>query len=159
MSWSVLPRKRKSIEARPAIDSEIHHDSKVSLFCEVSRLLSLWRDDPERLAVMMGVWTLMGCSAHNAAYDVGTSGAYGDGHEGTPPLTDDQARALIERALHRRNARVLRNRAEGALMVLEELAQIAEAYRKHQLQVGIGVRTCRLYEPGERLAEVFKDRS
>lgn len=83
---------------------------RVEVHQALCRLLRLWKDDPDRLAVAARAWYLAGYADPWAGYEVGP-----DGQE------------RIDRALYRRNRRVLRHRAEGLLLALE--AEAAESGR------------------------------
>lgn len=116
----------------------------VAVFQTLRRLLSTWRDDPERLAVAVRAYEMLGYWA--AAWEV----ALGHGPE-VRSISDDEAHALIEGALYRRNRRVLRNRAEGLILALRATAEDAEAWRLHQVREDVCVIECRELPIEERL--------
>lgn len=102
------------------------------------RLLSLWGDDPDKLAVAARAWLLAGYAEQWAGYEVDAV----DGHE------------RIAKALYRRNRRVLRNRAEGLLLALEAEAADANRARLHDVQERAAVIECRRLPLEERIARL-----
>lgn len=147
MSWDVLPEPRspRVQDHPPREGSRIVHGASTSVFMMIRRLMREWRDDPDKLAIALATWTLAGYPGANAIDEI----ALGYRRE-DELLSDDEARDLIERALHRRNKKILRHRAEGVLMCLEELAVDAEEAEHHRLQEDACVIECRELSPDER---------
>lgn len=137
MSWFVLPNKRS-----PAVAEEI----ATAVYTQLSRLFNEWREDPDKLAVALSAWCLAGYPGENAIEQVASGYP-----EPTGYISDDQARALIEKALRGRHSRVLRARGEGLLLGLEALATDAEFARLHQVREESAVIECRELTPAERV--------
>lgn len=159
MSWDVLPATRSpKVNDRSPItmlgdgNAGVRHSNSTSVFCEIQKLLKLWRHDPDRLALALAIWSLAGYPGRNAVDDV--SG--GDLELGIKSIPRDDAWRLCEEALHRRNKNRLRQRAEGALIVLEEIAQMSEAMRLHDLQQDVAIIECRVLTSEERLAKLLE---
>lgn len=137
MSWFVLPSKRS-----PAVAEEI----ATAVYTQLSRLFNEWRTDPDRLAVALSAWCLAGYPGPSAIDEVAS------GYPGpTGYISDDQARAYIDKALRGRHARVLRLRGEGLLLGLEALATDAEFARLHQVREESAIIECRELTPSERV--------
>lgn len=141
MSYAVLPG--------PLSPCPVKRDTEhyTQVFTALCHLTSVWRDDPERLAMALAAGSLFGFPAENFSMDVA---------KGDPRLeqwlTQDQALELMEKALFRKNAKVLRAKAYGLLMVLVEFAPAVERDRLHAVQVESCVIECRALPVEERLA-------
>jgi hypothetical protein len=109
------------------------------IFWMLRRLMSSWRDDPERLAVAVTLYRELGYTMD--AFEV----CEGEGVDGkfVERIAEDDAFELIREALSHRPRRVLRSRAYGLLLALVDLAPLAEAWIKHEAGVGFGRIDCR----------------
>lgn len=138
MSYGVLPKKRS-----PGVVD----DAKTDVFMQLRRMLSSWRSDPDRLAVAVACWALVGLASQWLVDEVSSA----DPHTGIGGVSREEAREMIEKALLRRNRRVLRLRAEGLLMALEFSAVQAEKSILHDVQVDSCVIECRELSLDERI--------
>lgn len=117
-----------------------HNDLDVKVFMALGSLIKQWKLDPEKLAVAAYAYeNVLGYNA--AAMEI-----YGCKYE--------EACELVHNALHRRNRKILRARAEGLVLALRETAEAAEAWKLHQVQVDVAVIECRQLPIEERLAKL-----
>jgi hypothetical protein len=132
MSWASRdPRMHRLVSKEIAVD----------VYMAVRRLISEWRDDPDRLAVAVTAYE--GLGYHYAHEEI--SGGW---------VSRDQALEIVNAALRGRPKRILRARAMGLVMGLASLAADAERARLHDVQVGACVIECRQLSIDERVAKL-----
>jgi hypothetical protein len=139
-SWTdVLPAKRSpqvnDDPAPPDRPVAIAHGRATSVFVILCRLLCEWREDPDKLAVACAAWTLTGY----ASQWLGDEVQAGQKLDGTfvEHWDIDYAWEAVRASVYRRNRARLRHQAEGALLVLEAIAQDAEAMELHRRQIDV----------------------
>lgn len=132
----------------------VSRDDSVYVFMLLRKLLPLWREDPDKLAVAITAYELLGYSP--AAEEI-RDGELPDGSF-VEPWSRERAQEAYQGALRGRHRRTLRARAYGLVMGLVELAPAAERDRLHKVRVECHVIECRVLsteERGERLRADF----
>lgn len=120
----------------PREGSRVRHGLATSVYTQFERLAALWKNDDDRLALLLAVWTLAGYPAFNFDY-----------------VPEKRIRSV----LYRRNRAKLRHQAEGALMVLEALAQDAEEMDLLRRQMESHVVECRELSLDERINRLRRE--
>lgn len=113
----------------------VAHGHSTSVFVVLCRLLEEHREDLDKLAVVAEACHLRG---YPVAAHLMSRGS------------DDDNIDLINRALFRRNKRILRARALGLLIAVDALAVDAEAMARHRVQEDAAVIECCVLSLDER---------
>src|ERR1700723_1105328 len=102
----------------------IDKDRETDVFCALCRLIRMWRDDPDKLAVAVTAYELGGW--YQASYQIFD-------------FSDDEAHDIIKRALRNRHKTRLHHLAEGMLMALNTTAEAFRFQELHGIQVDAAV--------------------
>lgn len=128
----------------------VRQAARTDVFMALRRVMAAWREDPERLAVAVTAYEMLGYNM--AAFEIEYPDRHGHGRTSPDQIwSHDRAIEVVHSALHRRNRRVLRARAYGLLMALDELAVDAEFARLHRVQADSAVIECRVLSIDERI--------
>lgn len=126
---------------------------RTSIFMSLHRLLGLWADDPERLAVAVYAYTWCGWAM--AGFEVESS--FNEIHYplvGQERMTQEEGWERVNGSLRGRREDLLRERAKGLLMALEVTSPGFEFERIHGIQIEAAVIDCRKLQVDERLAKL-----
>lgn len=157
----------RGYRVRGADESVVRGEERLQtqIFMTLRRLLGLWADDRDRLAVAVYAFCWLGynpvgeevasawnevsfrryCEEHPGSFDV---------HSKAPHMDDSEGWERVEAALRGRRERDLRNRAKGLLFALEVTAPGHEFSVLHEIQVEAAVIECRKLLIEERIAKL-----